>query len=510
MSATLLDLPSKTAETLVPCTQCPALQRLVRELGELRREVSELRCDVGYWKSRHADMRKRNAQLSEDLQQAQGQIRSLQDKLFGRKSEKSARSDRSNDLFDPEEVPPAVKRRGAQPGHAGHDRRDYSQLPIEEEFVPLPAESLACPICGKPATMMSSTEDAELLEIEVRAHRRRIRRRRYRATCDRDLSRRMLTAPPPPKLIPKGNYGISIWVHVLLDKYSSYRPTERLLGQLKQYDLDLPAGTVNDGLQRIEPMLRPVYEAFLQRNRRGEFHQADETRWLVFVLLDGEKRPRLLVVGRPWRGHRDLSALFQPRPRGAGNAFWPTGFGSAGSRSVLRLQSHGAGEGGPDGAGVLPGACAARLRGRGQELVGTDALGTLLVASHSTRLSDQSGTSAVAAGLRDVSRTRCLAAFGGGGDAQPGRWKNSPIRSSANHAAKFWKASGSTGRDSCGSSMIHGFRWTTTPRNERDAAQPWHGRTSTARVPCGVASWQRRCFRYWPRWPTGNSIRNGG
>ena len=113
MSATLLDLPSKTAETLVPCTQCPALQRLVRELGELRREVSELRCDVGYWKSRHADMRKRNAQLSEDLQQAQGQIRSLQDKLFGRKSEKSARSDRSNDLFDPEEVPPAVKRRGA-------------------------------------------------------------------------------------------------------------------------------------------------------------------------------------------------------------------------------------------------------------------------------------------------------------------------------------------------------------------------------------------------------------
>ena len=51
--------------------------------------------------------------------------------------------------------------------------------------------------------------------------------------------RRTLTAPPPPKLIPKGNYGISIWVLVLLDKYSSYRPTERLLGQLEQYDLDL-------------------------------------------------------------------------------------------------------------------------------------------------------------------------------------------------------------------------------------------------------------------------------
>jgi len=78
-------------------------------------------------------------------------------------------------------------------------------------------------------------------------------------------------------------------VQVLLDKYSSYRPTERLLGQLAQYDLDLPAGTINDGLQRIEPMLRPIYEALRERNRRGGFHQADETRWLVFVLLDGKK-----------------------------------------------------------------------------------------------------------------------------------------------------------------------------------------------------------------------------
>ncbi|NLY02048.1 MAG: hypothetical protein GXY83_38690 [Rhodopirellula sp.] len=37
------------------CANCPTLQRLERELAELRREVSELRCDVGYWKSRHAD-----------------------------------------------------------------------------------------------------------------------------------------------------------------------------------------------------------------------------------------------------------------------------------------------------------------------------------------------------------------------------------------------------------------------------------------------------------------------
>jgi len=286
MNATLLDPPIETPEPLVSCVNCPAVLRLERALEELR---ADFRREVGYWKSQHAKAVKRIEQLKEELDQSRGQVHALQDKLFGRKTEKSAPRDRSNDLFDPEEVTATAKKRGAQPGHTGHGRRDYSHLPVEEEFVTLAEESLVCPICGRLAVTMSDTEDSEVLEIDVRAHRRRIRRRRYRAACDCDPARRTFTAPPLPKLIPKGNYGISIWVLVLLDKYSSYRPTERLLGQLEQYDLDLPGGTINDGLQRMEPMLQPIYEAFCQRNRQGDFHQADETRWLVFVVLDGKK-----------------------------------------------------------------------------------------------------------------------------------------------------------------------------------------------------------------------------
>jgi len=108
---------------------------LEQELRELRREVAELRCDVGYWRSRHADAVRCNEQLAEELRQSQGQVRVLQDKLFGRKSEKPTRTDRSNDLFDPFEPPVPLRKRGAQPGHAGHGRRDYSHLPVEEKFV---------------------------------------------------------------------------------------------------------------------------------------------------------------------------------------------------------------------------------------------------------------------------------------------------------------------------------------------------------------------------------------
>jgi transposase len=323
MNATLLESLGETPEPSVSCTNCPAVLRLERALEQLQRDF---RREVGYWKSQHAKAVMRITQLEEELDQSRGQVRALQGKLFGRKSEKSAQGNRSNDLLDPEEIVVARKR-GAQPGHVGHGRRDYSHLPVTEEFVSLADESLVCPICGRPASMMSDTEDSEVLEIDVRAHRRRIRRRRYRAACDCDPTRRTLTAPSPPKLIPKGNYGISIWVLVLLDKYSSYRPTERLLGQLEQYDLDLPAGTINDGLQRIEPMLCPIYEAFCQRNRQGNFHQADETRWLVFVVLDGKKgygwwlwvilgADTVVYLLDPSRGHEVPESHFGPEASG--------------------------------------------------------------------------------------------------------------------------------------------------------------------------------------------------
>ena len=56
-----------------------------------------------------------------------------------------------------------------------------------------------------------------------------------------------------------------MWVEILLDKYLTYRPTERLLASWRLGDLHLAAGTVTDGLQRLELLLRPIYEGL--RNR---------------------------------------------------------------------------------------------------------------------------------------------------------------------------------------------------------------------------------------------------
>jgi transposase len=259
------------------------------EVERLKRENLESRQQAGYWKSRHRDALQRAAEFEREVERLEGEKRQLRADLFGRSTENTTRSDRSNHLDDPRDDSEGPQRkRGQQPENPGPKRRDYSHLPIREKVFELPAERCVCPDCGRPFVPHGYGDDSEQIEIEVGAYRRVIRRRRYRRTCGCDGPTTIM-APPAPVLIPKGRYGISVWVEVLLDKYFGYRPTERLLGSWRLWDLDLAAGTVTDGLRRLEVLLRPIYQALRERNRQGDLHQADETRWPVFVVLEGKE-----------------------------------------------------------------------------------------------------------------------------------------------------------------------------------------------------------------------------
>lgn len=266
--------------------------RLLAEVDQLRAEVAGLRREnlawrqqAGYWRSRHADAVRRLAALEQENEQLRGENRKLQAERFGRRSEKQSRSDRSHELEDLADAKPK-RPRGRQPGQPAPQRRDYSHLPVREQFLDLPEAEQVCPACGLPL-QACGTEDSEQLEIDSIVYRRVLRRRRGQRTCGCP-GPRTFTAPLAPKLIPKSLLGVSVWVEILLDKFASYRPTQRLLEHWRLLGLDVAAGTLTDGLQRLEPLFQPILEALRQRNRQAHYKQADETRWLVFVERQGK------------------------------------------------------------------------------------------------------------------------------------------------------------------------------------------------------------------------------
>jgi transposase len=285
LTALVAKLRQEVAELRAEAAEVPQVRD---EVARLRGENLELRQQVGYWKGMHAQALRRLEQLQQEVEQLRGENAKLQAQLFGRKSEKQSSRDRSNHLEGEEEEPSSKKKRGQQSKNPGPKRRDYSHLTAVDEPLELPEAQRTCPKCGQTLSP-SDAEESEVIEIEVRPYRRKIRRRRYRRTCSCEGCPRTLTAPAPPKLIPKGRLGVSVWAEILLDKYFSHRPTERLLAQWQLVDLDLAAGTVADGLRRLEPLFKPLYEALLTRNVQSAYMQADETRWLVFIEQEGKK-----------------------------------------------------------------------------------------------------------------------------------------------------------------------------------------------------------------------------
>jgi transposase len=269
---------------------------LQAEVESLRNEVRRLReevefwkaeshkhfCDAQYWRAMHQQALERIAQRDQEIDRLKGEVRGLRRQLFGRKTEKG---DAAQALPGLEKVS-SSRRRGQQPGQPGHGRRDHSHLPAEITIVDLPGDERCCPHCHLPYAEFPGTEDSETIEIDVHAHRRVIRRKRYVRTCSCPQVPGIITAPAPPRLFPKGIVGLSTWVMVLLDKFLFYRPTHRLLEDLQTYGVQLSAGTLTDGLQRFVPLFEAIYGGILAESRRGTLWSADETRWMVFVQIE--------------------------------------------------------------------------------------------------------------------------------------------------------------------------------------------------------------------------------
>ena len=262
-----------------------------QELAGLRREVRVLKCEARYYRAMHGKAVARERRLKETLSGVRTKLKELRQQLRERRARRNNKSEQRAKSGSGGAAAAAPRPRGQQPGSSGHGRRDHSALPAQVEHHKLEPSARCCPKCGGEYGAAGS-EDSEVLEIAVRAHRRVIKRQRYHCSCGCAGAPRVVTAPAPSRLIPKGILGVSIWVQVLLDKYRHHRPTYRLLEDLSTHGLELAQGTITDGLKRLAPLFAPLREALIGRNRLDDHWHADETGWYVFEATDEEAGQR--------------------------------------------------------------------------------------------------------------------------------------------------------------------------------------------------------------------------
>ena len=158
----------------LPQGPCPVCPRLEQEFEAFRQ--------AAYWKAMHGRALQREAQLKVENERLQALLRLREQQLFGRKTETSAATAPAASDAPHADSPPRQPR-GQRRGGPSPKRRDHSHLPDVVEDKVLPPDQCRCSRCGQPFADFPGTEDSTILEIDVRAHRRVIRRRRYRPTC---------------------------------------------------------------------------------------------------------------------------------------------------------------------------------------------------------------------------------------------------------------------------------------------------------------------------------------
>jgi len=273
-------------------------------------EMIGYKTKANYWEAQFRQLKTREEQLISENEELKSKLRKREQELFGTSSEKN-KSTQDTIPQSKSEIP--KKNRGQQPGSKGHGRRDYDHLPVlEVEELELVNESARCPCCHKPYKELPGYAESDIVEIDVQAHRRLIRRKNYKRSCSckKNPDPQIVSAPAIERLLPKSKLGISIWALLLLKKYEYQQPINRMLEELSDHGLSLSAGTITDGFQKLLPYFIPVYDAIVERSIAARHWHADETRWKVFETIDDKKNHNWYL----WIFHNTETVVYKIHP----------------------------------------------------------------------------------------------------------------------------------------------------------------------------------------------------
>ena len=251
-----------------------------RQIQEYKQQTIEYKSKANYWEVQFAQLKNKEKELQHEVEELKAQLRKREQQLFGKKSEKHHKSEKGL-----KQNANSKNKRGQQSTNKTPKRRSHDNLPDIIEDVSLAPENTTCHSCNLPYEIMPDTDNSEVVEIiNVKPHKRIIRRKRYKrcCCCKDNPDPQFITAPVVEKILPKCKLGKSVWAHILLRKFEYQEPLNRTLKELTSHGLDLAIGTVTGGLRNLIPLFIPLYDAIVARSLAADHWHADETRWKVF------------------------------------------------------------------------------------------------------------------------------------------------------------------------------------------------------------------------------------
>jgi len=238
-----------------------------------------------------ADLQAEIARLRRIIELKDEQIRLLNLRLFGPKTEKLSSAQMtlmlqevsltSGEVEQEAQRPQAQKEnplpraKQPRPNHPGRERLPQS-LERREQIIPCCPEDCRCAKCGAERPVIGYEIREELVCEPATFWVRVIKREKRGSHCEEEQG--VATAPVPRQIVPKGKLSNEFIIEVLVRKYQEHLPVYRQCATLAdEHGIELSRKTLTDAILAAGALLVPVVEAQKKELLAGGYVQADET-----------------------------------------------------------------------------------------------------------------------------------------------------------------------------------------------------------------------------------------
>ena len=231
------------------------------------------------------------AQLTQLLKLKDEEIKLLNFRLYGPKSEKLSPAQMDflfaepgltaeevqmeADLPEAKKADPLPKAKQPRNRHPGRDKLP-AHLERRVVIIPCHPKDCQCVRCGAPRPVIGFETHEELGMEPAKFFIKEVRREKRGSHCQPEQG--VVTAPAPARITPKGKLADEFIIEVLARKYQQHLPIYRQCANLAEdHGLELSRATLTQAVLAAGELLGAVVRAQAEEIKRGSYLQGDET-----------------------------------------------------------------------------------------------------------------------------------------------------------------------------------------------------------------------------------------